>query len=144
MEQQPILKCGQCFQELKASESLEHKCPRLLDLLQSPIGPESKEEAEERKKEIRRREEARKEIELKNEFKRIQRKEKLKQEGWKPRDRKEKKIGEDILKIVEETRKKWEMRKYEEERQELEEKKKEEDWSVEKEQITKENKPQPK
>ena len=38
-------------------------------------------------KKIRRREAARKEIELKNEFKKIQREEKWKQEGQKPRDK---------------------------------------------------------
>ena len=49
----------------------------------------------------------------------------MKQGGKALRDRKENKTGDEILKIVEETRKKWAMKKYEEERQELEEKKKE-------------------
>ena len=54
------------------SESLGLQCPRLLDLLQSPIGPESRKEAKERKKEKGVREAARKEIALKNKFRGIQ------------------------------------------------------------------------
>ena len=68
------------------------KCPRLLDLLQTPLTPESLEEAKERREEIVRREEARKEIELKNEFRRIYKEEQLKQEGQEPKVKKEKKV----------------------------------------------------
>ena len=89
MEQKPKLKCKQCYREITVAESLKHKCPRLLALLQTPLTPESLEEAKERREEIRRREEARKEIELKNEF-RIYKEEKLKQEGQEPKVKKEK------------------------------------------------------
>ena len=53
------------------------------------------------KKEIQRRESSRKEIEFKNEFRRIQREEKEKQEGQKPKDRMTKTMGEEILEIKE-------------------------------------------
>ena len=74
-----------------------------------------------RKREIRRREAARKEIEQKNEFKRIHREEKWKLEGQKPKDKKIKTIGQDTLEIIKETREKWGMNSYEKEKQELEE-----------------------
>ena len=66
MEQKLNLKCERCYREITVAEALKHKCPRLLDLIQTPLVPESPEEEKERKEEIRRREEARKEIELKN------------------------------------------------------------------------------
>ena len=71
MEQKPKLKCERCYREITVAESLKHKCPKLLDLLQTPLIPESLKEEKERKEEIRRREEARREIELKNKFKKI-------------------------------------------------------------------------
>ena len=88
MEQKPKLKCEQCYREITVAESLKHKCPRLLDLLQTPLTPETLEEAKERKEEVRRRGAARKEIELKNEFRKIYREEKLKPEGQEKRTRK--------------------------------------------------------
>ena len=106
MEQKPKLKCEQCYGEITVAESLKHKCPRLLDLLPTPLTPESLEEAKERKEEIRKREEARKEIELKNEFRKIYKKEKLKLEGQEHKVKKEKKMQQEILKIIKETREK--------------------------------------
>ena len=53
MEQEPLLKYGQRFKEMKVSESLGHKCPRLMDLIQGAIGVESKEETEARKIRLR-------------------------------------------------------------------------------------------
>ena len=90
MERRPELKCGQCYREMTVTESLNHRCPKLLDLLQALLILETLEEEKERKKEIQRRESPRKEIELKNELRRIQREEKEKQEGQKPKDRKKK------------------------------------------------------
>ena len=49
MEQKPKLKCEQCYQEITVVESLKRKCPRLLDLLQTPLTPETLVEAKERK-----------------------------------------------------------------------------------------------
>ena len=127
MEQKPKLKFKQCYRDITVAESLKHKGPRLLDLLQTPLTPESLEEAKERKQEIRRREEAGKEIELKNEFKKIHKEEKLKQKGQEPKVKKEKKMQEEILKIIKETREKWGIRSYEEKKKEWEEKKKQEE-----------------
>ena len=51
MEQKPKLKYKQCYREIMVAESLKHKCPRLLDLLQVPLTPETLEEVNERKEE---------------------------------------------------------------------------------------------
>ena len=104
MKQKLKLKCKQCYREITVAESLKHKCPRLLDLLQTPLTPESLEEAKQTREEIRRREEARKEIELKNELRKIYKEEKLKQEGLEPKVKKEEKMQEEILRIIKETR----------------------------------------
>ena len=62
MEQKPKLKCERRYREITVAESLKHKCPKLLDLLQTPLIPESLKEEKERKEEIRRREEARRRL----------------------------------------------------------------------------------
>ena len=136
MEQQPKLKCGQCYREITVAQSLEHRCPKLVDLLQAPLTPETVKEETERKREIRRREAARKEIELKNEFKIIQREEKWEQKGRKPRDKKKSTTGQGISEIIKETRAKWGIKSYEKEKPGLEERKKQEEdfltWKKEK------------
>ena len=52
MEQKPKLKCERCYREITVAESLKHKCPKLLDLLQTPLIPEFLKEEKERKEEI--------------------------------------------------------------------------------------------
>ena len=54
MEWQPKLKFGECYREIIVAESLEHRCPKLLDLLQAPLTPETLEEENERNREIKR------------------------------------------------------------------------------------------
>ena len=115
MEQRPKLKFGQCYREITVAESLKHRCPKLLDLLQAPLTPETLKEEKERKKETQRREPARKEIELKNEFNKIQREDKEKQEGQKTKDKKKKTMGQEILEVIKETREKWGIRSYDKE-----------------------------
>ena len=117
MEQKPKLKCEQCYREITVAESLKHKCPRLLDLLQTPLTPETLEEAKERKEKVRR-EAARKEIELENEFRKIYIEEKLKQEGQEHKDKNERKMQQEILQIIKETREKCGIRSYDEEKEE--------------------------
>ena len=61
----------------------------MLDLLQGLIGSESRKEAEAKKKKLGRREAARKEIELKNEFRKARKEEESKNKELKPGGKKQ-------------------------------------------------------